>query len=192
MNIAFCIGNGLSRKNVNLESLKDIGPCYGCNKLILEFDLDNTIIVDKTLLIDIISQGYNKKTNIYTRKRWQKLVEAENLKFLSEPIKDINHRWDNEIHWGSGTHALNLAASNNSDLVIMIGYDLTPGNMYNINANVDPSCWIYQVNQCFLKFPNTQFVQIQNENWTAPDEWQTDNFSIDTLDSLTQMLKDLS
>jgi hypothetical protein len=74
MNIAFCIGNGLSRKNVDLNVLKDVGPCYGCNKLILEFNLDNTIIVDKTLLIDIVSQGYNKRTNIYTRKRWQKLI----------------------------------------------------------------------------------------------------------------------
>ena len=64
MNFAFCIGNGSSKNKFDLNSLKDVGPTYGCNALIETFDLDNTIIVDKDLLIDIISRGFNKKTNI--------------------------------------------------------------------------------------------------------------------------------
>lgn len=191
MNIAFCIGNGLSRKDINLNKFKEIGPCYGCNKLILDFELDNTIVVDRNLLVDLISKGYNKKTNIFTRKRWQKLIEAENLQFLPDPILDIKNRWDNEIHWGSGTHALNLAASNQADIIIMLGYDLLPGNMYNFNSNVDAACWIYQINQCFLKFSNTQFVQIQPKDWPVPDDWKTENFTIDSIDSLDMILQEL-
>ena len=190
MNIAFCIGNGLSRKNINVSELKEIGPVYGCNKLIVDVEIDNTIIVDKDLLLELISQGYNKKTNIYTRKRWQKLITAENLFFLSDPITDIKNRWDNEIHWGSGTHALNLAASTGVELIIMLGYDLYKGNVYS-NNNVDPSCWIYQINQCFLKYPNVQFVQIQDDNWKIPKEWQTDNFTLDSYSSLKNILKEL-
>jgi len=29
----FVLGNGESRKNVNLDDLKSVGPVYGCNAL---------------------------------------------------------------------------------------------------------------------------------------------------------------
>jgi hypothetical protein len=182
MNIAFCIGNGPSSKAVDLTKLKNAGPIYGCNSLIQTFDLDNTIVVDRALLIDLIAQGYNKRTNIYTRKRWAPLVEAENLHFLDEPIKNPVNKWDNEIHWGSGTHALNLAAKNQTQIIVMIGYDL-------YNSSVDPTCWIYQINKCLELYPETQFVQIQNKDWACPAAWENDNFSVDTFKNLLKLIK---
>lgn len=184
MNIAFCMGNGHTIDNIDLESIKDVGPTYGCNSLIDKFELDNTIVVDKNLLIDLISRGINKKTNIYTRKRWHKLVQADNLYFLDEPVKNPSHMWDNEIHWGSGVHAINLAAKHKAEVIIMLGYDL-------YNSNLNPNCWIYQIRKCFELYPEIQFVQIQNEKWECPSSWDTDNFTVDDLENLNNLIKDL-
>jgi hypothetical protein len=140
-------------------------------------------VVDRTTLIDLISQGYNRKTNIYTRKAWHKLVQADNLHFLDDPIENPIEIWDKESHWGSGTHALNLAASKGADIVIMLGYDL-------YNTELNPDCWIYQIAKCFELHPNTQFVQIQNDKWECPESWTADNFLTDTYKGLVQLLKD--
>jgi hypothetical protein len=183
MNIAFCIGNGPSRKNFDINKLKVVGPTYGCNHLVETFPVDNTIVVDKNTLIDLIARGYNKKTNVYTRRVWHNLVQADNLYFLNDPIKNPIEIWDREIQWGSGVHALNLAASLGADIIIMLGYDL-------YNSNFDPKCWIYQINKCFELHPQTQFVQIQNDKWQPPEIWTADNFLIDTYKGLVQLLKD--
>lgn len=188
MNIAFCIGNGPSRMRFDLESLKNRGKTYGCNYLIETFPLDHTIVVDRMLLTNMVSQGYQDRTSLHTRKKWQNAIGVE-LNYLDAPIKDIKQRWDNEIHWGSGTHALNLAASHGADLVIMLGYDLYAGNIYS-NRDVDPSCWIYQISRLFDKFPDTQFVQIQSKDWKVPGSWSADNFSIDDMAALKNMFSD--
>lgn len=185
MNIAFCIGNGPSIKKIQFSELKEVGPTYGCNQLIEKVDLDNTIIVDRNLLIDLISRGFNKKSNIYTRKRWQSLIEADNVYFLSEPIKNPSEKFDKEIHWGSGTHALNLAASKNPDIILMLGYDL-------YNSKLDPACWIYQINKCFEKYPEVQFVQIQDKKWKSPKLWTAENYQQDDFKGLVQLIKDIS
>jgi hypothetical protein len=183
VNISFCIGNGPSKKKLDLNLLKDVGPIYGCNRLVETFLVDNTIVVDRNTLIDLIAQGYNNKTNIYTRRAWHKLVQADNLYFLDDPIKNPVEIWDKESHWGSGVHALNLAAKHGADIVIMLGYDL-------YNADLDPSCWIYQIKKCFELYSNTQFVQIQNDKWECPQEWDTENFLIDNFKNLLKMIKE--
>lgn len=189
MNIAFCIGNGKSRSKFDLTKLKNVGPTYGCNQLIETFDLDNTIIVDKDLLIEYISRGYNKKTNIFTRKRYKNLIEADNLYFLDDPIVNPNERWQRELNWNSGPHALNLAAKNGADIIIMIGYDLYTNSIYS-NRTVDPTIWIHQLNYCFEQHSDIQFVQIQVTKWVTPSLWKLDNFSKDSFKNLDQLILD--
>lgn len=191
MNVAFCIGNGVSRSKLNLDKLKDFGPTYGCNQLIETYSLDNTIVVDKHMLIDLLSKGFNKKTNLYTRKRYKNIVSSDNLFYLDDPIADPRNKWDNEIHWGSGTHALNLAAKNHAQIVVMLGYDLYDVNLYS-NAAIDPACWIYQIQKCFELYPHVQFVQIQSQEWQCPIEWTNSNFTIDNYDNLISTLKDIA
>lgn len=186
MNIALCIGNGSSRNNIKLEDIQTLGPTYGCNQLIETFALDNTIVVDKLLLIDLLSKGFSAKTNLYTRQRWKNIVDDANLKFLDEPIDNPTTKWDNEIHWGSGTHALNLAAKNGAQLIVMIGYDLYDEGIYS-NKKIDPACWIHQIKKCFDIHSKVEFVQIQTKKWQCPTEWNSSNFSIDNFQSLLKM-----
>lgn len=189
MNLAFCIGNGPSREKFDLKLLVGKGTTYGCNYLIENYPLDCTIVVDRQLLVSMVSQHVQKRTNLYTRNKWRTVIDAE-LNYLRTPITNVINRWDNEMHWGSGTHALNLAAEQGAELIIMLGYDLYAGNIYS-NQTFDPACWIYQVSRLLVKFPETQFVQIQPKGWKVPEEWKQDNFSFDTFTALKKMLKDL-
>lgn len=189
MNIAFCIGNGPSREQFDLTLLSDVGPTYGCNQLIEDFPLDNTIVVDRPLLIDFIAKGINQRTNIYTRRRWHTYVQADNLHFLNDPVSKPHNEFEKELNWGSGTHSLNLAAGTGADIVVMLGYDLWSGNIYT-NTNVDPSFWIHQIKKCFELHPFVQFVQIQKDGWECPNDWTADNFLMDNFDGLKLLLEE--
>lgn len=184
MKISFCIGNGPSKNKFDLSKLKNAGPVYGCNNLIEKFNIDNTIAVDKDIVIDLISRGYNSKTNIYTRKKWHNLIQADNLHYLNPPIDNPVTRWDNDMQWGSGTHSINLAAKHGANIVVIIGYDL-------YNTGLNPNCWIYQINKCFELHSNTQFVQIQDDNWVCPTEWKAENFLLDNFHGLTTLLSEI-
>lgn len=186
---AICIGNGNSRKSFDLNKIKNVGPTYGCNQLIEDFILDNTIVVDRPLLLDLVSKGYHEKTNLYTREKWHNL--SPNLKKLSFPDIHKNHRWDNEQHWGSGVHALNLAATHNPDIIIMLGYDLWAPNVYSAKT-IDPACWIYQISRLLDIYPNISFVQIQPKEWKCPEMWDKDNMSFDSYDKLEELIPVLS
>jgi hypothetical protein len=180
MKIAFCIGNGSSKDNFNLKLLSDHGVTYGCNHLIQTFQLDNTIIVDRMPLVTMLAQNYHNRTNLYTRRKWKNATDIK-LNYLNPPMNTVSHRWDNEIHWGSGTHALNLAAEQGADLIVMLGYDLY--------GKIDPACWIYQIERLFEKYPDVQFVQIQPKGWKVPETWTAENFAVDDFAALNEMLK---
>lgn len=188
--IAFVIGNGLSRSVFDLSKLSEHGVTYGCNLQIEDHQLDNTIAADLKVLVHLVSQGYDKRTNLWTRKRWV----TGNAKALPDPIASPKKRWDNEIHWGSGTHAANLAATQGAAVVVMLGFDLWSGNIYAgrefyPTKSPGPACWIYQFSKLFEKFPDVSFVQIQPKSWENPIEWDHPNYSRDTYSGLRAWLK---
>jgi hypothetical protein len=44
--IAFVIGNGVSRQTIDLEKLKKYGTIYGCNAIYRNFNPDYLVAVD--------------------------------------------------------------------------------------------------------------------------------------------------
>ena len=203
MKISFVIGNGHSRTVFDLKNLKDVGVTYGCNLLIEEFQLDNTVACDRAMLVHLLAQGYDTVTNLWTRSRWRKMIGTGSFHELPDPVIDPKIRWDKEIHWGSGTHAIHLAASQGADVVVMLGFDLWPrtdglNNLYNDRTEfydpkkvVDPSHWIHQINMVISKFKNVDFVQIQPRSWKDPDEWiKQENYSRDDYSGLASLISD--
>ena len=193
--IAFVIGNGKSRAVFDVSTLAPYGVTYGCNLQIEEIELDNLIVVDRSVLVHLVSQGYDKRTNMWTRQRWIDAIDCGNTRALPDPIAYPKKRWDKELQWGSGTHAANLAASQGADVVVFIGFDLWGGNLYAgkefySDKDVGPDCWIYQLGQLFDKYPDVSFVQIQPKSWKDPSNWIADNYSRDTYAGLREWLKE--
>ena len=198
MDIRFVIGNGVSRKNQPLKKLKEHGKVYACNYAAVDIPCDHGITVDRAMIFDLLSQ-YRLDCKLWSRKKWcNALSHSTTIHPLPDQIYSPQVRWDAGRHWSSGTHAVWKAAQDNADIVVMLGFDIwNKGTNNNLYANrdhystnpVDPRRWIYQLQQTFLKHPNTSFVNIQGARWKVPEEWQhLENFSKDTYKNLWEWL----
>ena len=58
MRKVFCIGNGESRKDFDLEQVRSLGKIYGCNALYRDFTPDVLIAVDSGIIHEIYDSGY--------------------------------------------------------------------------------------------------------------------------------------
>jgi len=55
---SFIIGNGESRKDFDLESLRRKGKIYGCNALYRDFTPDILVATDQDIILEIIQEKY--------------------------------------------------------------------------------------------------------------------------------------
>ena len=97
MSNVFCIGNGASRKNFNLEKLRPHGKIYGCNALYRTFTPDVLTAVDHGIMHEIYHSGYCEKNETWFRD-WNKLpghiYESMVYTGLSEKEKDFLKNFD--------------------------------------------------------------------------------------------------
>ena len=97
MSNVFCIGNGTSRKNFNLEKLRPHGKIYGCNALYRTFTPDVLTAVDHGIMHEIYHSGYCEKNETWFRD-WNKLpahiYESMVYTGLSEKEKDFLKNFD--------------------------------------------------------------------------------------------------
>ena len=63
MKRVFCLGNGESRKDVNIDALKPHGKIYGCNALYREYTPDVLVAVDQGITHEIYHSGYAYENN---------------------------------------------------------------------------------------------------------------------------------
>ena len=72
MKRVFLIGNGESRKDFDLEKLRQHGKIYGCNALYRDFTPDVLIAVDHGIMHEVYQSGYCYKNETYFRE-WNRL-----------------------------------------------------------------------------------------------------------------------
>ena len=72
MKKVFCIGNGESRKDFDLETLRPHGKIYGCNAIYRDFTPDVLIAVDHAIMHEIYQSGYCYNNETYFRE-WNRL-----------------------------------------------------------------------------------------------------------------------
>ena len=67
MKRVFCIGNGESRRNVNLDALRKFGKIYGCNAMYRDYTPDVLVAVDQGIIHEIYQSGYAYAHECYFR-----------------------------------------------------------------------------------------------------------------------------
>lgn len=96
MSKIFCIGNGESRKDFNLDLLKPHGKIYGCNALYREYTPDVLVSVDHGIMHEIYHSGYCYKNETWFRD-WTKVPEHmyENMVYAGLSKVDIEelNKW---------------------------------------------------------------------------------------------------
>jgi hypothetical protein len=89
MSNVFCIGNGTSRKNFNLEKLRPYGKIYGCNALYRTFTPDVLTAVDHGIMHEIYHSGYCNKNETWFRD-WNKLPADIYESIVYAGVKDVD------------------------------------------------------------------------------------------------------
>ena len=98
-NPAFVLGNGTSRKPINLETLQKKGMTYGCNALYREYSPDYLICVDPRMVHEVNRAGYQNSHTVWT-----------NYNISYKNYKNFNY-FDPMKGWSSGPSALWLAST---------------------------------------------------------------------------------
>lgn len=161
MTLAFVLGNGTSRREVNPQKLIDFAPVYGCNALYREFTPTALIATDKPIAERIQHSGYSKDNRFHTRK----------------PIAGLGARDVPRPYYGysSGPLAVSIAASDGYNVIYLLGFDMGPsehGKFNNMYADTEfykrsadvptyTGNWIRQIVTICQDFSKTQFVRVK-------------------------------
>ena len=214
--IATVIGNGESRADFNITTLKTIGMTVGCNAVHRDMQPDYLVCADKKMVVEVLKDKDNKvPCPLYTRPMW--LDSFKTHHFL--PMPDIpykgNERIDDPFHWGTGQFATLVALKNSwrgwlgqkPQTVFLLGFDLygvgeaqkLHNNIYKDTDNywstsrhaVPHHYWVYQMSKIFEHFPATTFFQVNTDGWVVPGEWsQWPNFDFITIDEFATFIED--
>ena len=120
----FCIGNGESRKDFDLHTLREHGKIYGCNGLYRDFTPDILLAMDYNICHEIYRSGYAFENPVYL-KTWEKnphtmyekLFYPETVaKFIGQDIEDIYEITD-EWSWQGEKKRYFVCWANNRDLM---------------------------------------------------------------------------
>ncbi len=169
---AFVIGNGVSRKGIDLNLLKPHGTVYACNAVYREFNPDYLVAVDPKMVFEIDEAGYQyKHNNVWTN---------NNKRF--ESLTGLNY-FDQSLGWSSGPTALHLASQHKHSIIYMLGFDymgLDAGKRYNnVYANTKNYMkehdratyyhnWLRQTEDILRKYPQINYCRV-----ILPDNLQT-------------------
>lgn len=189
------IGNGESRKTIDLDVLKTTHVLIGCNAIHRDIEVNHLICCDRRMIVEAVANPATKDSMIYVRPNWyhyfRKIKKLKNINLVpSLPYKG-NRQQDDPFHWGSGSFAVLLAAAMSDCEIDMFGFDLYPinnkvNNIYKNTPNytrldsqpVDPLYWIYQIGKVFEYFSNCKFKIHNTRDWQLPSEWQKINVSV--------------
>ena len=129
---AYCIGNGPSRKDFDLNKLKATGQTYGCNALYRDFMPDFIFSVDTKITTQMIADDVGRKTIHY----------APSLEVNRKQSKGMLHLIPQNPHWISGNQAFWTAAVHGHRNIYLIGYDFKEYGKGQLNN-------IYQDTYCY-------------------------------------------
>lgn len=169
--IAFVVGNGTSRKDIDLHSLKEHGKIYGCNALYREFDPDYLVAVDTKMILEINKAGYQHEHEVWTNKN-KAFNNFVNLNYFN-PSKG----------WSSGPTALHLASDHDHNEIYILGFDYEGigkyvNNIYsgtfNYKKTTDKATyygnWLKQTITTIQRFPKKRYIRVIGNNPFVPKE----------------------
>lgn len=189
MSSAIVIGNGESRRGLDLNLLKEKNVLIGCNAIHRECVVDHLICCDRRMVEEATSNPDTINTTIYVREDWfkyyRKIQKRKNIQQVPALPYTGERKQDHPDHWGSGGYALLLAATLRFADVSLIGFDLYSkndkvNNIYKGTDNyskpesqsVDYSFWVYQISKVFKHYPSVQFTIYNEAGWIMPSSWK--------------------
>lgn len=170
--IGFSLGNGESRKGLNLDLLKQKGIVYGCNALYRDFIPHTLVAVDQKMQKEITEAGYNQEVFFRTTRGGRRV--------LYNGEKEYKDRG-----WASGSSATYLMSIREKvSKVFLIGHDVQYkiprfNNMYAGTRNYNklgssPNTYhhfIEQLKFVFTENPNIDYYIVSDLSLPIVNVW---------------------
>lgn len=173
MNIACVIGNGPSRKTFSLETIGNKMTTYGCNALYRDYIPDYLISMDWNIVVEILANEIQYKTNFYTQDTAQFNHMSVDIKERINWLKPLNKRLD------SGNSALEIALEHDYETIYMIGFDYNSDdklpNVYHGTSNYARNStipaaetrareWQNRLRKLIKQYPDTKIIRVNGSN----------------------------
>lgn len=174
---AFVLGNGVSRRPVDVNLLMKRGAVYGCNALYRTHTVTALIATDKPIAEEIQKSGYSDNNRFYTRR------PLPGSKALVVPQKYFGY--------SSGPIAAAIAAQDDHNPVYLLGFDLGPnqvGAFNNLYADTEfykktgsvptySGNWIRQLCTVMRDYRHRTFIRVHGETTAEVEDFDTiENF----------------
>ena len=116
---AFVLGNGVSRRPMDIDLLKTRGAVYACNAVYQTHTVTALVATDRPIADAIQASGYARDNRFYTRR----------------PSTDSGALRVPQAYFGysSGPIALAIACADSHDRIYLLGFDLGPNEQGRFN-----------------------------------------------------------
>jgi len=171
MTVAFVLGNGESRRDIDINSLKQYGKVYACNAVFRKHEPDYLVAVDVKMILEINQQKWQMSHEVWTNPNKQ-FHGMQGFNFF-QPSKG----------WSSGPTALWLASTHGHDTIYILGFDFhgapdkygqrtKVNNLYagtqNYKREGDPATyfgnWERQTSSTCDAHQGTQYIRVREDN----------------------------
>lgn len=181
-NQALVIGNGISRKEFDLNLLKRHKAglrgirrlqTYGCNALYRDFEPDFLFAVGTDIVQEIAYSGYCDNHVVYANK-WNIADYPKKFYLIPE-----------DPSWNSGSLAAYMACFDGHKKIYLLGFDGNDNNGYNyniyadspgypsINKTITESIWEKTMKKVFDTYTDVDFVRVApTVNFRISESWK--------------------
>jgi len=180
--IAFVLGNGQSRKGIDIDDLMQKGTVFACNAVYRTHRPHFLIAVDPKMILEIAETDY-----MIHNKVWSNFNAQYNK---NKKILDHCNWFKPSLGWSSGPTALRMACEQGFKEIYILGFDyqgISDGankNRFKLNnifggtrnykkINDEATFygnWMNQTKRCLQDFQDVQFHRVAPKGWFRPKD----------------------
>jgi hypothetical protein len=181
-NIAFVLGNGESRKGIEINDLMQKGTVFACNAVYRTHRPHFLVAVDPKMILEIAETDYMLHNKVWSNYNAQ--YERNNK------IMDHCNWFKPSLGWSSGPTALRMACEHGFEEIYILGFDYqghSDGKRFKLNnvfgdtrnykkRNDEATFygnWMNQTKRCLQDFKHVKFNRVIPKGWFQPKdlEW---------------------
>ncbi len=180
--IAFVLGNGESRRGIEINDLKEHGTVFACNGVYRTHQPHWLIAVDPKMMLEIAESDYVIHNKVYSNYN----AQYSNNKKLLDHVQ-----WSKpSLGWSSGPTALRLACDQGYKEIYILGFDYQGhaeakrkdiyrfNNIFKDTRNYKKSNeqatffgnWMNQTKRCLEDFKDVKFHRVIPKGWFKPKD----------------------
>lgn len=170
---AFVLGNGISRRPIDIDLLKSRGDVYACNAVYRTHTVTALVATDRPIANEIQASGYPEHNRFYTRR--------------PDPATGALRVPQEYFGFSSGPIALAIACLDGHYRIYILGFDLGPneqGRFNNLFAGTehykDPGAaptytgnWVKQICRICRDFPRVEVIRVFGATTAEVAEFDT-------------------